>query len=220
MAEKEIIEAIPLRDQVADIIRRMIVNGELAGGTQISERQVSAMLNVSTTPVKEAFRSLQTEGLLYSVPRKGSFVSEHSRDNLLQYSYMRSALEGVAAYFAASSAVKEDFVYMEQELAISRELILSGGDRAEISRHNLNYHIRMRQASRNAFLENLVGMISAVDNSMRQVVNQAEAEELMERQEEHEAILRTVAEGRAEDAERLMVAHVRKGAKMTLYRKK
>ena len=54
-----IVEAIPIREQVADIIRKMIVNGELKADQQISEREISQMLMVSTTPVKEAFRVLQ-----------------------------------------------------------------------------------------------------------------------------------------------------------------
>lgn len=78
-----IVEAIPIREQVADIIRKMIVNGELKADQQISEREISQMLMVSTTPVKEAFRVLESEGLLYSIPRKGSYISKLSRKNIL-----------------------------------------------------------------------------------------------------------------------------------------
>lgn len=99
--KEQIIESKPLREQVADIVRGMILRGEIKAGEQISERTIGQMLHVSTTPVKEAFRSLQAEGLIYTRPRRGSFVSEISIDNMLEIAFMRSALEGVAAYYAA-----------------------------------------------------------------------------------------------------------------------
>ena len=218
MTQEKIIAPAPLRVQVADIIRRMIMDGELEPGQLVSERTISGMLHVSTTPVKEAFRALQAEGLLYSIPRKGSFVSERSLDNLMQYSYMRSALEGVAARFAAQSATEEDIEYMQQELAMSRKLIEEDGSRAEISGHNLNYHVRMREASGNAYLVSLIGMIADIDNSMRKVVNSNDITELMQRQDEHEKILEAVRGKNGEAAEAMMIEHVRNGAKNTIKR--
>ena len=58
MKEMNIVEAAPIRDQVADILRKRIISGDLANGEKLSERQISAELNISTTPVKEAFRLL------------------------------------------------------------------------------------------------------------------------------------------------------------------
>lgn len=218
MKQQQIVAPVPLRVQVADIIRRMIMDGELEPGQLVSERNISSMLNVSTTPVKEAFRALQAEGLLYSIPRRGSYVSERSLDNLMQYSYMRSALEGVAARFAAQSATEDDLEYMQQELAHSRQLIEEDGNREEISGHNLNYHVRMREASKNAYLVSLIGMIADIDNSMRSVVNSNEITELMQRQEEHEKILEAVRAGDGENAEAMMIEHVRNGARHTIKR--
>lgn len=218
MKQQQIVAPVPLRVQVADIIRRMIMDGELEPGQLVSERNISSMLNVSTTPVKEAFRALQAEGLLYSIPRRGSYVSERSLDNLMQYSYMRSALEGVAARFAAQSATEDDLEYMQQELAHSRQLIEEDGNREEISGHNLNYHVRMREASKNAYLVSLIGMIADIDNSMRSVVNSNELTELMQRQEEHEKILEAVRAGDGENAEAMMIEHVRNGARHTIKR--
>lgn len=79
MKEMNIVEAAPIRDQVADILRKRIISGDLANGEKLSERQISAELNISTTPVKEAFRLLQAEGLIYTLPRKGSFVSANAQ---------------------------------------------------------------------------------------------------------------------------------------------
>ena len=51
MKEMNIVEAAPIRDQVADILRKRIISGDLANGEKLSERQISAELNISTTPV-------------------------------------------------------------------------------------------------------------------------------------------------------------------------
>lgn len=122
-----IVEAIPIREQVADIIRKMIVNGELKADQQISEREISQMLMVSTTPVKEAFRVLQSEGLLYSIPRKGSYISKLSRKNILQTVFMRGALEGVAAFFAARNATYNEIMIMEEaHMMMGRDSLIYG----------------------------------------------------------------------------------------------
>ena len=76
-----IVEAVPIRDQVADILRKRIISGDLANGERLSERQISAELNISTTPVKEAFRLLQAEGLIYTLPRKGSYDSANPSEH-------------------------------------------------------------------------------------------------------------------------------------------
>ena len=101
MKEMNIVEAAPIRDQVADILRKRIISGDLANGEKLSERQISAELNISTTPVKEAFRLLQAEGLIYTLPRKGSFVSANASEHAYQVMLLRSSIDGVAAYLAA-----------------------------------------------------------------------------------------------------------------------
>lgn len=217
MQISEIVEVAPLREQIADIVRQMIISGELKGEQKISERQIGSMLNVSTTPVKEAFRTLQAEGLIYSIPRKGSFVSTQSKENLMQYSLIRSVMDGLAAYLAALLAKEEDILYMQDELRRSRELIMAQGDSKEISRHNYNFHVRIREATRNNFLINLTSTVASMDNSIRQVVNKTDFEELMMRQEEHEQILQMIQEGRSDEAEQLMVKHIRQATKKALY---
>ncbi len=217
MNKPEIIEVAPLREQIADIVRRMIINGELESEQKISERQIGKMLNVSTTPVKEAFRTLQAEGLIYSLPRKGSFVSSHSKENLMQYSLIRSALDGIAAYLAAQFAEPEDIEYMQGELQKSRELIISHGDSSEISKHNYNYHVRIRTATKNNFLVHLTTMVASMDNSIRQVVNKTDFDELMMRQQEHEKILQTIIDRKSYEAEQLMIVHIRKATEKALY---
>ena len=97
---------LPLREQVCNIIRGRIYRGELESGTMLSERSVSRELGISTTPIKEAFRVLTAEGLLVTLPRKGAQVTDVAT-NLEYVNFIRSALEGVAAYLAARNITPE-----------------------------------------------------------------------------------------------------------------
>lgn len=209
-----IVEAIPIREQVADIIRKMIVNGELKADQQISEREISQMLMVSTTPVKEAFRVLQSEGLLYSIPRKGSYISKLSRKNILQTVFMRGALEGVAAFFAARNATYNEIMIMEEALNCAGELVdkaqLTPEIAVRLTENNNLFHSTLRSASKNTYLVGLIDNMRSIDQSIRSVALTSTIDECIRAQKEHLAILKAVKEQNSEKAEQLINAHVRR----------
>ena len=204
----EIVTAVPLRDQITNIVRDMIISGKFANEQKISERQISAMLNVSTTPVKEAFRVLQAEGLIYSVPRKGSFVSSYSKENIRQIIYLRSSVDAVAAYFAAVYATKEEIGLMKA-LEKSRTLIEACEGQEKISENNSFFHEQVRIAARNNYIVNIGTTVRNIDDSVRRVVNADDFELMMRRQEEHEQILQAIKDGKSERAEQIMRRHIR-----------
>lgn len=206
---KQIVETVPIRKQVTNIIREMIATGELKPDERISERQLSQRLNVSTTPIKEALRVLQTEGLIYTLPRKGSFVTTHSRENLLQIIYLRSAVDGVAAYFAAECATREEIEQMREALAVSQKAIEEKGEIELINSSNDRFHELLREATHNQFIMQLGGTIREIDNSIRRLVNKNDYCEMAGRQIEHEMILQAVQNHESERAEGLMLSHVR-----------
>ncbi|MBV2355438.1 GntR family transcriptional regulator [Streptomyces sp. J2-1] len=77
-------------------IRDLILTGEYQPGAPIRQETVAARLGLSVIPVREALKSLQGEGQVVFVPRRGFFVSEYSRDDLLEICSIRAALEGMA----------------------------------------------------------------------------------------------------------------------------
>ena len=145
--ENGIVEAAPIRDQIADILRRKIIRGELENDEKLSERRISAELNVSTTPVKEAFRQLQAEGLIYTLPRKGSYVSVNVVEHMYQVILLRSAIEGVAAYMAAKRMNDEIFETIQMPLEKAGELIEHNADDYDkISYYNRQIHEKTGQS--------------------------------------------------------------------------
>jgi DNA-binding GntR family transcriptional regulator len=214
-----IVEAAPLREQVADILRKMILKGELPGGHLVNERQLSAMLNVSTTPIKESLRILQTEGLVYTVTRKGTFVAEHPRKNAAQNVFARSALEGVAAYFAAQNATEEDIAEMDHYLS-ANDIILKRAD--GISRNTLaklmlannnNFHDTVRRLSQDTYLIKLIQNLLTFNKTMNLSL-QIDPDEPTRAQRDHRAIFDAISRHSAEEAERLMVSHIRRVANL------
>lgn len=210
MGHKKIVEALPIRDQVANIVRRRIIAGELKSGEMIHERHISDELGVSTTPVKEAFRVLATEGLLETIPRKGSIVSKKAGQNIMQISYIRSALEGVAALFAAELITEAGMKALDTALAGARKCIQSG-DQEELKKCNAAFHSAIRQATGNKYLLILLDSVNSVDIAVRSVAAQKGTEEQLRDFHDHSAIAEAIKARDGLKAEQLMIGHVRYG---------
>lgn len=212
-----IIETLPLRDQLADIIRRMILKAELHPGQQVSERQLSQRFETSTTPVKEALRVLQTEGLVYSKPRVGTFVSEVSQEHIYQIVAMRGALEGVAAGFAAQYCTEEEIAQMTGILDQVQKILNEASelDRERVSALNAQFHQILRSACRSEYLVGLIRNMNSIDRTIRALSFELQnaPHEANVAYHEHRSILNAVAKRNSELAESLMNFHIRRVAK-------
>ncbi|MEV5177559.1 GntR family transcriptional regulator [Streptomyces flaveolus] len=96
MALSESRRTVSAHDVALREIRDLILTGEFQPGAQITQETVAARLGLSVIPVREALKSLQGEGQVEFVPRRGFFVSEYSREDLLEICAIRAALEGMA----------------------------------------------------------------------------------------------------------------------------
>ena len=89
-------EYLPLRDVVFNTLRQAILRGELKPGERLMEIQLANKLGVSRTPIREAIRKLELEGLVLMIPRKGAEVAEITEKNLRDVLEVRCALEELA----------------------------------------------------------------------------------------------------------------------------
>lgn len=83
-------------EYVRSVLRRAILKGELSGGTRLVQAELAAMLDVSTTPVREALRDLATEGLVQFDPHRGAIVTELSSEDVHDIYAIRMVLEPMA----------------------------------------------------------------------------------------------------------------------------
>ena len=200
----------PIREQVASLIRREIITGNLFPGQQIVEREISEHLETSTTPVKEAIRVLVAEGLLSSVPRRGTFVSDFARQNLEQITVMRSALEGVAAHIATLHFNQLDIAELEIFLK-EAEQYLHEGNLEDAVIINTKFHRKIRDACNNHFLIRIIENLDAYEQEFRYKA----LKDLEERKKgflEHKEILESIKRVDCEAVENLMKEHVRRSA--------
>lgn len=106
----------PLRDIVFETLREAIINQTLKPGERLMEIQLAEEMGVSRTPVREAIRKLELEGLVVMVPHKGAYVAGISMKDIHEVYELRSALEALAASLAAVRITDEELEEMERQM--------------------------------------------------------------------------------------------------------
>jgi DNA-binding GntR family transcriptional regulator len=108
--------AAPLRHEVLEALRASIVNGRLAPGARLIERELINMTGVSRTLIREALRQLEAEGLVDVVPNRGAVVRELTVDEARDLYAIRALLEGLAARMFVEKASGEEVAALGREL--------------------------------------------------------------------------------------------------------
>ncbi|MEG0711644.1 MAG: GntR family transcriptional regulator, partial [Niameybacter sp.] len=106
-------EYLPLRDIVFQTIRKAILNGELEPGERLMETQLGEKLGVSRTPIREAIRKLELEGLVVMVARKGAQVAQFTEKDIEDVLQVRASLEALAAKLACKHMDERSFLKLQ-----------------------------------------------------------------------------------------------------------
>lgn len=135
---------LPLRDVVFNTLREAILKGELKPGERLMELQLAARLGVSRTPIREAIRMLEQEGLAVTIPRRGAEVAKMTEKDMQDVLQVREALDELAASIACEMISKEELEQLKQamkdfELAISTKDVKSIAD-TDMIFHDIIYH--------------------------------------------------------------------------------
>lgn len=131
-----------------------IRDGKLLPGDRLTETELAARLGISRTPVREAIRQLEGDGLVTHVPRVGATIRRLDHAEISELYDMRSVLEGTAARFAARAASE---VELDELAAIHAQMKAAEG--REIYHLNSAFHAALLNAARNRFLVKAVGAI-------------------------------------------------------------
>jgi len=135
-------------DAVYEVLRACIVEGEFAPGQRLLSDAIATDLKVSRTPVREALRKLEAEGLIEASGRAGLTVRAISEEDLSEFFYVREALEGMAARLAAENASKADALDLH---ALLDEMVeaLARKDLKLVRTLTGEFHLAVCRASRN-----------------------------------------------------------------------
>lgn len=200
-----------LRERIVRRLRDAIITGDFPATTRLREPELASRLGVSRTPLREAIRQLEAEGLVNTVPRVGTFVSEaHPRDVENTYA-IRAVLEGLAARQAAENLDPA-------KVARLREVL------AELERKRTDYRVYHEAAGR--FHEVIFALsgnerLQAIYQSLTHQVARFRSLSLALPQRpdvsfrEHRRIATAILHGRGAEAEQLMRAHI-EGARAVL----
>ncbi|MFS8534321.1 MAG: GntR family transcriptional regulator [Limnochordales bacterium] len=196
----------PLRELVFEAIREAIISGHLKPGERLMEIQLAEELGVSRTPVREAIRKLEQEGLVVMVPRKGAYVADISMKDIAEVFEIRGALEGLAAELAAERATEEELERLERLLVAIGECI----ERQDVDgmiEKDTEFHDLLFSASHN---ERLVQILSLLREQIQRFRSRtlARVERMKVALEEHKAIVEALGRRDSELARSLAEAHI------------
>jgi DNA-binding GntR family transcriptional regulator len=142
-----------LREKILETIRESILKGQLKPGEKVAEPELAERFGISRTPIREAFRQLESEGYLTVIPRKGAVVTALSERAVEEFYAIKSILEGYAAQMAAENMADKDIEKLE---AINRKLqeLADEGDVKTFFRvHNEFHEVFIRAAGNEKLLE-------------------------------------------------------------------
>jgi len=103
-----------LREKIVEVLRDAIIRQKIRPGERITELEVAERFGISRTPIREAFRQLESEGFLTIVPRKGAVVSDIKEQDIRDFYEIKGILEGYAARRAVELMTEKDIVRLEQ----------------------------------------------------------------------------------------------------------
>lgn len=195
--------------QATNAIREAIITGEYEPGEKLSEISLSEHYQISRTPIREALKQLEREGLVEIIPRVGSCVTKPTEKELEELFTLKEVLEGLAAGLLveqgntkAIEEVRNSVTQMEKAVqTLDHKLYVEA---------NSTFHKVILEGADNSKLSFTLNLLLNQIGYSRYVYLTIEAPQRIEKSlQEHQAILKALLEGNREEAEKAMRAHVR-----------
>lgn len=195
-----------LRGKVFHKIREDILSGKYKDNEELKEVAIADELGVSRTPVREAFRQLELEGLIQIIPNKGAYVTGISIKDVKDIYLIRSLLEGLCARWATENITKEQLEEMEENVYLT-EFHAGKGHNDQIAELDNRFHEIMYEACNSKMLEQqLRAFHDYVLRVRKKTLSQNKRGTQSNR--EHKLILEAIKEGNPEKAEQVANKHV------------
>ncbi|HHY04897.1 MAG TPA: GntR family transcriptional regulator [Thermoanaerobacterales bacterium] len=196
----------PLRELVFDALREAILSGTLKPGDRLMEVQLAEEMGVSRTPVREAIRKLELEGLVVMVPRKGAYVSGLSLKDAADLFEIRQSLEGLAASLAAERITDEEIKMLEDSF---KQLVEATKSQVveDIMKKDADFHQVLFNATRNDRLTQIISNLKEqIDRfRLKSFSNPSRMKSILK---EHKNILDAIKDRDTDRAEKLAKQHI------------
>lgn len=166
MRKKLVDSHLTLREKILETIREAILKGSLKPGEKVAEPELAERFGISRTPIREAFRQLESEGYLTVIPRKGAVVASLSERDVEEFYAIKSILEGYAARMAAEKMSDKDIEKLEV-INERLEKLAREGDVKNFFRVHNDFHEAFIRASGNEKLLELISQLLLKFNRLR-----------------------------------------------------
>lgn len=196
-----------LRGRVFQSIREDILSGRYEQNTELKEAAIGAELGASRTPVREALRQLELEGLVTIIPNRGAYVNMITAKDVQDIYVIRSMLEGLCARWATQSITEEQLDSMEETLCLS-EYHTSKKNYEKLYELDSLFHEQLYEAGGSRILNHILSDFHDYVKMVRKVTISASGRSVTST-EEHRAIFEAIKEKDPDKAEALAKKHVK-----------
>ena len=204
--KQEVTDKYSLRGRVFHKIRDDILSGKYEEHEELKEVAIGEELGVSRTPVREALRQLELEGLIQIIPNKGAYVTGITQKDVKDIYMIRSLMEGLCAKWACEHITKEQMDEMEENVYLA-EFHASKGHLDQLAELDNRFHDIMYEACDSKMLEHLLKdfhqYVLRVRKKTLNNVNRGSASN-----HEHELIMEAIKQKDGEKAEQLANRHM------------
>ena len=148
---KNFTNSFSLTDEIADVVRERILKGEYEIGEKIKENQIATELKVSRTPIREAFKLLENEGLIDYVPNRGCFAKGFTKQDVNDIYAVREALEELAVRWSVARITEAELLALEEQVDLM-EFYTKKKDKKRVLELNTSFHEVIYASARSRFL--------------------------------------------------------------------
>jgi DNA-binding GntR family transcriptional regulator len=205
-AENNYSSSFSLTDEIADIIRERILKGEYRIGEKIKENQIATELRVSRTPIREAFKILENEGLIEYKPNRGCFARGFTRRDIEDIYAVRKALEVLSVEWAVDRITPEQIGKLEDQCDLM-EFYTKREEGQKVLAINADFHDIIYNATGSRFMAQVLRSYKEYIEQTRKAIFYEE-DYLKEILAEHKAILAAIKSGDAERSKAAMAEHL------------
>lgn len=204
---KAITPTQPIRETVYQQLKLAVLAGAFKAGERLLERDIAEKLQVSRTPVREALKRLEAEGLLEALPKQGLAVKEYSDDDIREIYMIREALECLAAEFAAINATDADIALLDK-LVWEMDRLDNDADADKLREIHSCFSETYNRASHMPTLIHLIESLKDQVTRFRSVSLSTPARRI-ETKKEHKELLEALRRRDPERASALTHVHIR-----------
>lgn len=203
---KEVTDKYSLRGRVFNKIREDILSGKYSQNEELKETSIGMELGVSRTPVREALRQLELEGLVNIIPNKGAYVNGISEKDIHDIYIIRSYLEGLCARWACENITQEQLDELEEIVYLS-EFHAKKEHHEQIVELDNKFHQLIYVASASKILNHVLTDFHHYVQRIRKITLASESR-ATNSNKEHTAILEAIKQRDGKKAEDLAHEHI------------